>query len=286
MSVAHEARYSLDSLCSRDGPANRWQERPSCCGPSKALATYFTSFAMQCWQNASCATVLFQCPPAIANLLASCRGIDQLIPDGNALPPFDFHAPLMSLPGIFGTTLDTIPADVQYLFADPQLIEVWHEKLRAIDGFRIGVNWQGRAWTNWHRQRDIPLERVAALAAIHGVRLISLQKSAAGSAPLPPSIIDLGPDIDTTHGGFMDTAAIMLNLDLVISSDTSIPNLAGALGVPVWVALPFIPDWRWFLDRKDSPWYLTMRLFRQKRLGDWTTVFAEIEAVLRETVNL
>ena len=100
-----------------------------------------------------------------------------------------------------------------------------------------------------------------------------------------PTIVDLGDDVDTVRGAFMDTAAIMMNLDLVITSDTAIAHLAGALGVPVWVALPFVPDWRWLLDRSDSPWYPTMRLFRQKTSGDWAGVFREIEAALRRLVH-
>jgi hypothetical protein len=122
---------------------------------------------------------------------------------------------------------------------------------------------------------------------VPGVQLFSLQKGdgrdEVRSRNLP--IIDLGDDIDTAHGAFMDAAAIMMNLDLVITSDTSIPHLAGALGVPVWLALSFIPEWRWLLDRSDSPWYPTMRLFRQKRSGDWAGVFEEIRVALREMVG-
>ena len=142
-------------------------------------------------------------------------------------------------------------------------------RLQPIGGFRIGINWQGRQGVGPWRQRDLPLEQFAALAAIPGVRLISLQHGEA-RAELEAvrdrvPIVDLGPDVDREAGAFMDTAAIMMNLDLVITSDTAVPHLAGALGVPVWVALPFVPDWRWLLEREDSPWYPTMRLFRQTR---------------------
>src|SRR5262249_34752126 len=105
------------------------------------------------------------------------------------------------------------------------------------------------------------------------------------SASQPPAIIDLGPDFDVKHGAFMDTAAVMVNLDLVISSDTSVPHLAGALGVPIWLALPYVCDWRWLLDRSDSPWYPTMRLFRQKSPGNWRDVFDEIEIALRQIIE-
>jgi len=147
--------------------------------------------------------------------------------------------------------------------------------------------------------RDIPLECFERLSRLPGVRLVSLQGGAgredfgAGSgdprtthgsedARTAAPIVDLGSDVDTAHGAFMDTAAIMKNLDLVITSDTAVAHLAGALGVPVWVGLPFAADWRWLLGRSDSPWYPTMRLFRQKRRGDWQGVFEEIEAELRE----
>ena len=138
-----------------------------------------------------------------------------------------------------------------------------------------------------YRQRDIPFDFFVALGQIPGVRLISLQKdgqqelmTGGGSA-----IMDLGDAVDAEYGAFMDTAAIMKNLDLVITSDTSIPHLAGALGVPIWLALPYVPDWRWLLDHTDSPWYPTMRLFRQRSPSDWTPVFAELANALRDQVQ-
>jgi hypothetical protein len=180
------------------------------------------------------------------------------------------------------TCLDTIPAKIPYLFADPVLEDHWRERLASVPRFRIGISWRGRPTT---RHRDIPLECFRFLTELPGVSVISLQKgearaelSAVGGSGI--SIVDLGDDVDTAHGAFMDTAAIMKNLDLVISSDTAIPHLAGALGVPVWLALPYVPDWRWLLDRSDSPWYPTMRLFRQKSPGDWPAVFQEIQSAL------
>ncbi len=269
------------------------------------------------------AKTLFECPRLLAKLLTEARtcemlGVDELVPQGEALPPFDFHIPLASLPRILQTKLDTIPANIPYLFPNAGLVGEWGDKLRSVEGFRVGINWRGRGGQGSHRKRDIPVEMFERLVTVPGVRMISLQKSEVedqrsgefkvqGSKfkaemedrtqPSPslalracveertqPAIVDLG-EIDTEHGAFMDTAAIMMNLDLVITSDTSVAHLAGALGVPVWVALPFVPDWRWLLDRSDSPWYPTMRLFRQKRLGDWKGVFGEIEAALRERVQ-
>jgi len=260
-------------------------------------------------------TVVLECQKPLIDVLARCPGIDRLVPCGHDLPPFDLQAPLLSLPRIFGTTLASIPSRVPYVSADPGLVEFWRGRLAAIreslrqparqtlHGVRdllIGINWSGRSTPGPHQQRDIPLEHFTGLAALPGVKLISLRKgrvheaerNAPGLQPntetvrfAHPSIVDFGEELDTAHGAFMDTAAIMMNLDLVITSDTSVAHLAGALGVPVWVALPFVPDWRWLLDRSDSPWYPTMRLFRQKSRGDWAGVFKEIEAALRERLR-
>jgi ADP-heptose:LPS heptosyltransferase len=167
------------------------------------------------------------------------------------------------------------------LMADSRLVAAWRERLSAIDGFRIGINWRGSNLRESHRNRDIPLALFASLADIPAVRLISLQKGAGREKFAAASAVDLGDEIDTANGAFVDTAAIMMNLDLVITCDTSVAHLAGALGVPVWVALPFVPDWRWLLDRSDSPWYPTMRLFRQQTPADWDGVFKEITAALR-----
>jgi ADP-heptose:LPS heptosyltransferase len=228
--------------------------------------------------------MIVECQRPLIKLLARCSGIDWLIAAGDELPAFDVHAPLLSVPGILGTSLDTIPAEIPYLFADPALVAQWGERLEGVRGPRIGINWRGRPKT---RQRDIPIECIRSLAELSGMRFISLQKGEGraemlSAIPDRSQIVDLGDDFDTTHGAFMDSAAIMMNLDLVISSDTSVPHLAGALGVPVWLALPFGPDWRWLLDRNDSPWYPTMRLFRQKTPGDWNGIFDEIRAELHK----
>jgi TPR repeat/Tetratricopeptide repeat len=234
------------------------------------------------------ATVLLGCQKPLKNLLQGCIAIDRLLVDGDELPQFDVDAPLLSLPGIFSTRVETIPANVPYLFADPALVEKWRERLADVEGFRIGINCRGRSGQGLFRQRDIPLHCFAPLGELAGVRLISLQKGE-GQMDLAGAkdwlrIVDLGNELDEAHGAFMDSAAIMMNLDLVITSDTAVAHLAGAIGVPVWVALPYVPDWRWLLDRTDSPWYPTMRLFRQKTSGDWAGVFAEIETALRQLV--
>jgi tetratricopeptide (TPR) repeat protein len=231
------------------------------------------------------AKVVVECQRPLVKLLASCQGIDQLVAQGDDLPRFDVHAPLLSLPRIVKTTLDSIPAEAPYLSADPRLVEEWRKKLSGVGGFRIGINWHGRTGHGEHLRRDVPPEFFAVVAQMPGVRLVSLQKGATAEELAAvgggQAVFDPGEDFDRASGSFMDTAAIMKNVDLVITSDTSVPHLAGALGVPVWLLLPALPDWRWLLGRSDSPWYPTMRLFRQERRGDWGSVFAELQAALR-----
>ncbi len=220
------------------------------------------------------------CPGALMQVLANCAGIDQLIAEGNPLPYFDVHAPFLSLPRILGTTLDTIPAKVPYLTAQVDLIERWRDRLSSLNGPKIGICWQGTTTLRTARLKALPLKNFAPLAQ-SGAQLISLQKDVAteqleqaGFAVNQLAALD-------EAGAFLDTAAVMMNVDLIISCDTSVAHLAGALGVPVWVPLPFASDWRWLLHREDSPWYPTMRLYRQPEPGNWQAVFQRMAADLR-----
>jgi tetratricopeptide (TPR) repeat protein len=231
-------------------------------------------------------TVLFVCPPALARLLTGCPGIDRLLTPGEPLPDFDVHAPLLSLPAILKTTLATIPADVPYIFPDAGLVDSWRRELAEFPGFKVGIAWQGNPKFKADRQRSVPLACFEPLAKMPGVYLFSLQKgpgteqlrAAAGRFP----VIDLGSRLDEGTGPFLDTAAVMKALDLVIAPDTAISHLAGALGVPGWVALSGASHFCWLLGREDSPWYPTLRLFRQERFGDWEGVVARMTATLRE----
>jgi hypothetical protein len=223
--------------------------------------------------------VLVEAQPALVPLLKSCPGIDQLVPSGSPLPDFDVQVPLLSLPALLHTTRDTVPADMPYLSADPARSERWAAELRGIPGFRIGIAWQGNPTYRDDRHRSLPVKHFEPLARLPGVRLVSLQKGFGREqlASVPDwNVLDLADRLDEAGGAFMDTAAVMQHLDLVVTSDTAIAHLAGALGVPVWVVLPFARDWRWLLDREDCPWYLTMRLFRQKRWGDWDELFTRV----------
>jgi Flp pilus assembly protein TadD len=239
-------------------------------------------------------TVIVECPAELMNILRSCMGINDLIACGSSRPRADVHAPLLSLPGIMKTTLATVPAPIPYLSAEPARVEKWRHHIGDIaagSSLKIGIVWQGNPrfaqpeCRPADRRRSIPLANFETLARVAGVRLFSLQKGYGteqlGQEKFGQEIVNLDEDIHD----FMDTAAAMMNLDVIISADTAPAHLAGALGRPVWIVLPFAGCWRWLLGRDDSPWYPTMRLFRQKRRGDWGEVFDEMAEALR-TLNV
>jgi tetratricopeptide (TPR) repeat protein len=212
-------------------------------------------------------------------------GFSGLFARGSPLPHYDVFVPLLSLPRVFQTTMETIPAQVPYLSADPRLVDQWRGRLGATGALRVGIAWQGSPTYRGDRFRSIPLVQFAPLAQ-DGIELISLQKGP-GCEQLSGvakqfAVRDFGVQLDSEHGAFMDTAAIMKCVDLVVASDSAVAHLAGALGVETWVALPLVPDWRWLAEREDSPWYRTLRLFRQRTFGNWPEVFTRIAEALRQ----
>ena len=236
-------------------------------------------------------SLVFEVMPALVPLLRTLPGAIRLVGRGELLPPFDYHCPLLSLPLALDTRLETIPAQVPYLAAEPERITQWKQRLRALPGLRVGIAWQGNPAVEklmWARGRSIPLADLEPLAHLPGVSLVSLQKGSGveqlRAVPFADRIVDLSAELDPGPDAFLDTAAVIAGLDLVISSDTAVAHLAGALGRPVWVMLAASPEWRWGLERTDSPWYPTMRLFRQTANRDWTIVVAAIVAALQETV--
>ena len=227
--------------------------------------------------------VIFSAPNSLRRLLQTLTGSVTFVGEAEVPDDYDFHCPLMSLPLALGTSIETIPANTPYLGAEDDRVQVWKHRLGG-DGVKIGVTWQGRAG-KVDLGRSFPLKELFGLSQTENVRLISLQKGYGAEQlnELPPGmkVESFREDYDSGGDAFLDAAAIMENLDLVISPDTAIAHLAGALGRPTWLALQHVPEWRWMLGRKDSPWYPTMRLFRQGERGDWRGVFAAMELELR-----
>ena len=227
------------------------------------------------------ATVILECQPELARLMTRAAGVSEVIPRGQPIPPANFHAPLLSLPLAMNTTsVATIPAKVPYITPHPQLLAAWKplvENNRS--NLNVGLAWSGRKRDAAEARRSCRLTDLAPLAAVPGISFYSLQKTRIGAEDPPPfPLIDLTARLSD----FADTAALLSHLDLVISIDTAVAHLAGALGRPVWTLLSHAPDWRWLRDRTDSPWYPTMRCFRQQRGGDWPTVAAAVAAELRQ----
>jgi Flp pilus assembly protein TadD len=223
------------------------------------------------------------CHPALQRLFATLAGVDHVYALGQALPgAWDYWTRPMRLPGLFDTSLATIPAAVPYLHAQPELAEHWRGILPQ-QGLRVGLAWRGNANFENDEDRSLPsLMTLAPLAALAGaVHFISLQKGAAEDQALrPPAGMTLHP-VASQMEDFADTAAVIANLDLVISVDTAVAHLAGALGKPCWLLLPdYRCDWRWMAERDDTPWYPSMRLFRQPRGGGWAPVIAAVVEAL------
>jgi hypothetical protein len=217
-------------------------------------------------------------------LLDGSEGAWQVIRDGDTPPDFTWHCPLLSLPFAFATDLKTIPAKIPYVHPDPALAEIWRGRLPG-DSLRIGLAWAGNAKHPHEFWRSIPLEQLAPLTFLDGTTFYSLQMG-----PPAGQVKQLGSrawiiDLQDEQKDFADTAAIVAHLDLVISIDTSVAHLAGAMAKPVWILLDQSHDWRWMLEREDSPWYPTARLFRQSTLGDWRDVVARVERELRELIG-
>ncbi|MBU1343729.1 MAG: tetratricopeptide repeat-containing glycosyltransferase family protein, partial [Proteobacteria bacterium] len=234
--------------------------------------------------------VIFEVLTPMIRLVESVKGFDRLwvgIRNVDTRPSdrFDFHIPLMSLPRIFNTTLKTVPADIPYLTADQNLAQIWKKRIKKNSSFKIGIVWAGHPGHTNDGTRSTYLSLFSVLKQVKGIALFSLQieKYEKWTDINPRKIID--QDLGEQISDFADTAAIIENLDLVISVDTAIVHLAGALGKQVWTLLPFSPDWRWMIDQEDSPWYPTMKLFRQPAPGDWKSVFKKVKKHLATQIK-
>jgi hypothetical protein len=224
------------------------------------------------------AKVIFEVQKPLVPLLEELPGVSTLIAKGDPLPDFDLHCPLLSLPLAFKTDLHSIPRAKSYLKAQSDRVASWKNRLQS-DALKIGISWQGSHSTKIDSGRSFELKLFEHIAAVPNLQLISLQKGYGSeqlkNMPTGMEVMDLGEELDA-DGAFLDSAAVMMNLDLVITSDTALAHLAGALGVKTWVALKYVPEWRWMLDRQDSPWYPSVTLYRQQRMDDWPPVFDEM----------
>ena len=236
------------------------------------------------WVRARCPSIVIAASPEVQGLVQQVAPGVPIFSAWAQCPPYAAYLTLSGLPRVHGTDLATIPADIPYLHAEPSRVEAWRQRIAGLAPQahrRVGLVWAGRPTHSNDRNRSVRLQRLGALFDVPSVAFISLQKGAAlaeagryfGRAPL----VNLGAASDD----FADTAAIVAGLDLVVTVDTSVGHLAGALGRPVWIMLPFAADWRWLEGRDDSPWYPSARLFRQKRPDDWEGVAARVAAALR-----
>jgi tetratricopeptide (TPR) repeat protein len=221
--------------------------------------------------------------PLVPLFASGIGGLSAVITQGQPLPAFDLHLPLFTAPMRFATRVDNVPNQVPYISADPARAGAWAAKMPKSEGkLRIGLAWAGNPRHRNDRIRSCPPSQLEPLASVGGALFFSLQKrdptqqQLQGSPPAALNIIDLTADLSD----FADTAALIANLDLVISVDTAVAHLAGAMGKPVFVMIPSHPDWRWLLDREDSPWYPTMRLFRQPAVGDWASVVGRVREAM------
>ncbi|KAF0165880.1 MAG: glycosyl transferase group 1 [Rhodocyclaceae bacterium] len=280
---AHEARRHK-----RQFPMPQWRGEPLI-GRSILLhaeqglgdALQFVRYAMLVGRRG--ARVVVECHSQLKRLFELLPGIERVLAQGEALPVADFHCPFMSLPFAFGTTLDTVPASTPYLWADPWHVKSWAARLAGDPRPRVGLVWAGNPRLNdpgahlLDRRRSLPAGMLAPILGVDGVRFVSLQKGDAAKG-IDYRLTDWTGELND----FADTAALVRNLDLVIAVDTSVAHLAAGLGVPVWLLSRFDSCWRWLTEREDSPWYPTMRIFRQAEYGQWGQVIERVGRELNE----
>ncbi len=289
----YEWRWHFKTLRRRLPPGRRWDGGPL--DGKRLLVIYEQGFGdtfqfvryMTLLKHRG-AYVIFEGQPVLKELLSRTAGIDEFVPRGQKLPKYDFYTGLLSLAGFFNTRLETIPAVIPYIFPSSELVEVWKGHVGRLNAFTVGIAWQGNPQHRGDRLRSVPVENFEPLARIKGVRLVSLQRGF-GTEQIGrldgKFSLETFDGVDENADGFQRTAAIIKNLDLVICVDTAVAHLAGAMGVPAWVAVSKAPDWRWLMDREDSPWYPSVQLFRQKKGEDWDDVFHRIARALGEAVK-
>lgn len=244
----------------------------------------FVRFAQQL--KTAGAHIIARVPKALVRLFSLCEYIDQVIPDKEQFPKADYWTSMQNLPAHYKITTQTV-SNEPYLRADEKLIKYWKPKISK-NHYNVGICWGAGGDGNEpkNRKRTVPLELFAQLAQIPNVRIYNLYKEYNSEDQPPLHIINMGSDFDNSHGGFMDTAALIAQLDLVVTVDTSVAHLAGALGAQTCVLLPYTPDPRWMLNRTDTPWYKNITLFRQQKPGDWQTVMNNVATFVKKKVNI
>ena len=278
-------KTSLPRAIFRNGTGSRSPARACSFTPTRVSATQFSSsrFLSACRER-SAAQIIFSCQSALAGLFAGLPGVDVLFANDEPVPDCDFQVPIASLPGLLGATIESVGIGVPYLSSRrelrPELAALFEQADR--DAVRIGLVWQGNPKQTRNIVRSCPLEKLEPLLNSNRPRFFNLQTGEPGrlqisELKLKDRLIDVGGAL----GNFAETAAVLSQLDLVITVDTATAHLAGALGRPVWTLLCHTPDWRWHLSRSDSPWYPTMRLFRQPRYGDWESVVIAVDDALK-----
>lgn len=246
--------------------------------PEQGLGDFIQFSRYAALARAKGGRVMVEVPAELASLFSTIDGADVITHPGQPPEKFDFHAPLLDMPRLLGTTLQTIPASQSYIKAPSQLIDQWKNRLAPYEGLRVGLVWGGRPDHKNDKNRSIDPQQFKPLLDLTGINFFSLQVGRDGqsSATFGDDVVDLASHLTT----FAQTAAVMTSLDVIISIDSSPVHLAAALGRATWTLLPFMPDWRWMLDRRDSPWYPTMRLFRQQKRGDWQAVIKCVHEAL------
>jgi hypothetical protein len=284
----HEARWhgSDVRIAERTFAQPRWTGREDPAGKTVLLHSeqglgdgiHFSRYARLVHERG--ARVVLEAYPPLAPLLAQLPYVDAVVALGEALPPFDYHSPLISLPLVFGTRLDTIPPQAPLLAAPSDRLGQWRARLGDKTGPRVGLAWSGSTWLRNDHNRSIALSRFGGIRAAPAA-FFALQKEIRDA---DREALESGSGVrhfERELDDFRDTAALVALMDVVITVDTSIAHLAGAMGKPVWILLPFSPDWRWLLDRDDSPWYPSARLFRQQRPLDWNSVLDRVATELQ-----
>lgn len=288
----YERRADIDPTSRQNYSGPRWQGESLegktiflWCEQGFGDTLLFIRFAKELKKRGA-TEVLLLCQTELAELLKAIAEVDQVLIEGDAIPQYDYQSSLLSVPLYLETSLETIPVDVPFFTPTMERQEYWQQALSKLEGKKVGLNWCGNPDFPKNEFRSISLQTFLPLRDVNGIQLVSLQQ-VNGLEQIEPlktswNLWQPGAEYQAEVGSFIETAALIQNLDLVITCDTAIAHLAGSLGVPVWVLLSPLPEWRWLLNRTDSPWYPTARLFRQNQLGDWDPVIDQVKSELEQ----